>query len=203
MANILLTCKLYLAVYVRKKRIREGVKPLINRGLTIEKNFQFEKGMLIDKIYPHLITIGDDVIFSADVKILAHDAGLRNIMGIVRIGHVTIGNRVFVGLGTKILPNVTIGDDVIIGAGSVVSRNLPAGTVCAGSPARVLCTLDEYKNRILCNKEEYPIYEFDKDPLKMTKEEKENQKEELKSTIGLKKAVNYKLFNSLEEENNE
>ena len=89
--------------------------------------------MLIDKIYPHLISIGDDVIFSADVKVLAHDAGLRNIMGAVRIGHVTIGNRVFVGLGTIILPNVTIGDDVIVGAGSVVSRDLPSKTVCAGS----------------------------------------------------------------------
>lgn len=53
-----------------------GVKQLVKRGLTLGKNFQFEKGLLIDKIYPHLIEIGDDVIFSADVKILAHDAGL-------------------------------------------------------------------------------------------------------------------------------
>lgn len=197
MANVLLIFKIYLAGYVRKIR-RGGVNSLVRRGLIVGKHFQFEKGLLIDKIYPHLITIGDDVIFSAEVKVLAHDAGLRNLMGIVRIGHVTIGNRVFVGLGTKILPNVTIGDDVIVGAGSVVTRDIPSGTVCAGSPAKVLCTLDEYKARILCNKDIYPIYGFEKDPLKMTKTELAEQKKELKSTIGLKKAINYKKFNSLE-----
>lgn len=197
MTNVKWILKLYLLEYIRKIRIR-GLNSLIKRGLIVGKHFQFEKGLLIDKIYPHLITIGDDVMFSADVKVLAHDAGLRNIMGIVRIGHVTIGNRVFVGLGTKILPNVTIGDDVIIGAGSVVSRDLPTGTVCAGSPAKVLCTLDEYKVRILSNKNTYPIYGFDKDPLKMTKLELTKQKEELKSTIGLKKSANYTKFNSLE-----
>lgn len=57
-----------------------GVNRLTKRGLRIGKNFQYEKGLLIDKIYPHLISIGDDVIFSADVKVLAHDAGLRNIL---------------------------------------------------------------------------------------------------------------------------
>lgn len=171
---------------------------MVGRGLTIGKNFQFEKGLLIDKIYPHLITIGDNVIFSADVKVLAHDAGLRNIMGIVRIGHVTIGNRVFVGLGTIILPNVTIGDDVIVGAGSIVSRNLPSGTVCAGNPAKVICSLDEYKKRILQKKEVFPIYGYERDTLSMTKEELEQQKVALQSTIGLKKATNYHQFRSLE-----
>lgn len=175
-----------------------GVNSLIKRGLVVGARFQFEKGLLIDKIYPHLITIGDDVIFSADVKILAHDAGLRNVLGLVRIGRVNIGNRVFIGLGTKVLPNVTIGDDVIVGAGSVVSRDLPCGTVCAGSPAKVLCTLEEYKSRILSRKNEVPIYEFNKDPLKMTMEERLQQREDLEYTIGLKKAVNYDSFKSLE-----
>ena len=175
-----------------------GVNRLTKRGLRIGKNFQYEKGMLIDKIYPHLISIGDDVIFSADVKVLAHDAGLRNIMGVVRIGHVTIGNRVFVGLGTIILPNVTIGDDVIVGAGSVVSRDLPSKTVCAGSPAKVLCTLAEYKTRIVTMKNSVPIYGYERDTLSMTKEELEQQREALQTTIGLKKATNYSHFKSLE-----
>ena len=165
---------------------RWGLNRLISRGLRVGKNFQYEKGLLIDKIYPHLISIGDDVIFSADVKVLAHDAGLRNIMGIVKIGHVTIGNRVFVGLGTIILPNVTIGDNVIVGAGSVVSRNLPSGTVCAGSPARVLCTLEEYKYRIVEQKNKVPLYGYDIDPLSMTIEELEQQRVALQSTFGIK-----------------
>ena len=175
-----------------------GVNRLTKRGLRIGKNFQYEKGLLIDKIYPHLISIGDDVIFSADVKVLAHDAGFRNIMGVVRIGHVTIGNRVFVGLGTIILPNVTIGDDVIVGAGSVVSRDLPSETVCAGSSAKVLCTLAEYKTRIVKMKNSVPIYGYERDTLSMTKEELEQQREALQTTIGLKKATNYSHFKSLE-----
>lgn len=175
-----------------------GVKQLVKRGLTLGKNFQFEKGLLIDKIYPHLIEIGDDVIFSADVKILAHDAGLKNIMGIVRIGRVSIGNRVFVGLGTIVLPNVTIGDNVIIGAGSVVSKNIPSNSVCAGVPAKVICSLDEYKKKILSNGMQSPIFGNEVNPLTMTDEEKLDQKNLLKGTIGLKKAVNYSQFNSLD-----
>ena len=188
----------YISRIARLIRRWGGVNRLTKRGLRIGKNFQYEKGMLIDKIYPHLISIGDDVIFSADVKVLAHDAGLRNIMGVVRIGHVTIGNRVFVGLGTIILPNVTIGDDVIVGAGSVVSRDLPSKTVCAGSPAKVLCTLAEYKTRIAKMKNSVPIYGYERDTLSMTKEELEQQREALQTTIGLKKATNYSHFKSLE-----
>ena len=171
---------------------------MIDRGLRVGRNFQFEKGLLIDKIYPHLIEIGDDVIFSADVKVLAHDAGLKNIMGIVKIGRVTIGNKVFVGLGVKILPNVSISDNVIIGAGSVVSRSLPANTVCAGIPAKVLCTIDDYQQSILKDKDNHPIYEFNIDPLKMTVKEKLDQKKELDGRYGIKKAVNYQKFHSLD-----
>lgn len=187
-----------LSYFVRKYIRMRGVNRLVYRGLHVGRNFSFEKGMLIDKIYPHLITIGDDVIFSADVKVLAHDAGLKNLMGIVRIGKVCIGNRVFVGLGTIILPNVTIGDDVIIGAGSVVSKSIPSGCVCAGVPAKVICSMEEYKTRILSMSSTVPIYENTLNPLLMTDEEKEKQKNDLQYGIGIKKAINYDKFNSLE-----
>ena len=187
-----------VSLIVRKFVRMRGVNRLISRGLVVGKNFSFEKGMLIDKIYPHLITIGDDVIFSADVKVLAHDAGLKNILGLVRIGRVSIGNRVFVGLGTIILPNVRIGDDVIVGAGSVVCKNIPSGCVCAGIPAKVICSMEEYKARILNMAHTAPIYENTLNPLLMTEIEKEQQKNELQYGIGIKKAVNYNEFNSLE-----
>lgn len=118
-------------------------------------------------------------------------------MGIIRIGKVCIGNRVFVGLGTIILPNVTIGDDVIIGAGSVVSKSIPSGCVCAGVPAKVICSMEEYKARILNMAHTAPIYDNTLNPLLMTEEEKEQQKNELKNGIGIKKAINYGNFNSL------
>lgn len=55
---------------------------------------------------------------------------------------VTIGDRVWVGGRSVILPGVTIGHDAVIGAGSVVTRDIPARSIAAGNPCRVLRTLD-------------------------------------------------------------
>lgn len=51
---------------------------------------------------------------------------------------VRIGNRVWIGAGSILLPGVTIGDDSVIGAGSVVTRDIPSGVVAVGAPCRVL-----------------------------------------------------------------
>ena len=53
-----------------------------------------------------------------------------------------IGDNVWIGGGAIVLPGVTIGNNAIIGAGSVVTRDIPADTVAAGNPARVLKTLE-------------------------------------------------------------
>ena len=55
---------------------------------------------------------------------------------------VTIGNNVWIGGSTTILPGVKIGDDVVIGAGSVVTRDIPSRTVAVGNPARVIRHLE-------------------------------------------------------------
>ena len=51
---------------------------------------------------------------------------------------VTIGSNVWIGAAATILPGVTIGDNAVIAAGAVVSRDVPADTLAAGVPARVL-----------------------------------------------------------------
>ena len=55
---------------------------------------------------------------------------------------ITIGDNVWLGGGVIVCPGVTIGDDAVVGAGAVVTRDLPAGVVAAGNPARVLRTID-------------------------------------------------------------
>jgi maltose O-acetyltransferase len=72
-------------------------------------------------------------------------------LGYTKVANVYIGNRVFIGAGSIILPGVKIGDEVVIGAGSVVAKNVPAKSVVAGVPAKQICTLDEYlqKNKAL------------------------------------------------------
>ncbi len=47
------------------------------------------------------------------------------------------------------LPGVRIGSDVVIGAGSVVTRDIPDGTVAAGSPCRPIRPIEEYERRAL------------------------------------------------------
>jgi acetyltransferase-like isoleucine patch superfamily enzyme len=48
-----------------------------------------------------------------------------------------------IGSGSTILSNVTIGENAIVGAGSVVTRDVPANTIVAGTPARILRMLDQ------------------------------------------------------------
>jgi maltose O-acetyltransferase len=51
---------------------------------------------------------------------------------------ITIGDNVWLGGGVIVCPGVTIGDDSVIGAGAVVTRDIPAGVVAVGNPARVI-----------------------------------------------------------------
>jgi maltose O-acetyltransferase len=143
---------------------RDPVKDHIKRGLVVGENFHMLEEVIID--YSHIwhIEIGDDVTLAPRVHILAHDASTKKHLNYIKIGKVKIGNRVFVGAGSIILPGVTIGDDVVIGAGSVVSRDIPDGYVAVGNPAKLICTIDEFlsKKRIEmnifpCFGEEYTI----------------------------------------------
>ena len=56
---------------------------------------------------------------------------------------IAIGDNVWLGGGVIVCPGVTIGDDTVVGAGAVVTRDLPAGVVAGGVPARVLREIDE------------------------------------------------------------
>ena len=56
---------------------------------------------------------------------------------------ITIGDNVWLGGGVVVCPGVAIGDDTVVGAGAVVTRDLPAGVVAVGNPARVLREIGE------------------------------------------------------------
>ena len=55
---------------------------------------------------------------------------------------VTLGNNVWIGDGAKVCKGVTIGDNSVIGAGSIVTSDIPANSIAAGNPARVIKPLD-------------------------------------------------------------
>lgn len=57
---------------------------------------------------------------------------------------IVLGDNVWLGGGVTVCPGVTIGDDTVVGAGAVVTRDLPAGVVAVGAPARVLREIGEH-----------------------------------------------------------
>ncbi len=56
---------------------------------------------------------------------------------------IVVGDNVWLGGGAILCPGVTIGDDTVVGAGAVVTRDLPAGVVAVGAPARILREIGE------------------------------------------------------------
>lgn len=121
---------------------------LIKMGLKVGRNFNRQAGCIIDYSHCWLITIGNDVTFAPRVHILAHDASTKKILGYTKIGKVNIEDNVFIGANSTILPSVSIGKGAIIGANSVVVKDIPSNAVAAGNPAKVICSVEEYRNRM-------------------------------------------------------
>ena len=120
---------------------------LIRRGMIVGKDFNRQQGCFIDPTHCFLIDIGDNVTFSIRVTLMAHDASTKKSLGYTKIGRISVGDNVFVGANTTILPNVSIGNNVVIGANSLVTKSIPDNCVVAGNPARVLCSLEEFKEK--------------------------------------------------------
>lgn len=121
---------------------------LIKRGLKVGRDFNRQQGCFIDPTHCYLIEIGNDVTLSIHVTLMAHDASSKKLLGYTKIGHIYIGDHVFIGANATVLPNVKIGNNAIIGAGSLVTHDVPANTVVAGVPAKVICSTAEYKNKL-------------------------------------------------------
>lgn len=128
------------------------------RGVTIGKNFDAPDSS-IDYCFGHLVSIGDNVTISG-TTILAHDGSTKKILGYSKVAPVKIGDNVFIGYGSIVLPGITIGSKVIVGAGTVVSKDIPDNVVVVRgneSVYRILCTYDEYVEKQKKRMEELPV----------------------------------------------
>lgn len=101
---------------------------------------------------PWLVSIGNNCHITGGVRFITHDAGTFTIKdevgGFEICGDIVVGNNVYIGEGTRIMPGVTIGSNVIIGAGSIVTKDIPDNVVGAGVPFKVSRTREEYITKV-------------------------------------------------------
>lgn len=158
---------------------------LISMGMKVGSHFKRLNGVILDPGHCWLLEIGDNVTMAPRVHILCHDASTKQFLGYTKIGRVTIGDNVFIGAGTVVLPGVTVGSNVIIGANSTVTKDIPDNSVVAGAPAKVICSLDAYLEKEKVRMKEAPCYgeEYTLGG-NVSMEKRMQQKDELTGKIG-------------------
>ncbi len=101
---------------------------------------------------PFLVTIGSHCHITSGVQFVTHDGGpliLRHkYKDLDYTAPIVVGDYVYIGIRSIILPGVVIGNYCIIGAGSVLTKSIKDHSVAAGSPARVICNLEEYIEKL-------------------------------------------------------
>lgn len=133
-----------------------SIEYLRSRGVEIGEDVNILNS-LIDFDHGFLVSIGNHVTLTG-VRILAHDASTQIPLGVSKVGRVIIGDEVFVGQGSIVLPNVRIGSRVVIGAGSVVSRDIPDNSIAAGNPIQIIGAYDEFVEKHKQKMKERPVY---------------------------------------------
>lgn len=139
----------------KKVPVMTKVEQCRARGVKIGDNVDLVNAE-IDYCFGHLITIGNNVTITNSV-VLAHDASTHKELGYSKIGCVDIGDNVFIGYGSIILPNVRIGNKVIVGAGTVVSKDIPDNVVVVGPNAKIIGTYDDYMDKNRNRMKECPV----------------------------------------------
>ena len=101
---------------------------------------------------PYLIKIGSNCQITGGVRFATHGGGAAvrdRYPKFDTFGKVEIGDYVYIGFNSLIMPGVTIGNNVIVAAGSVVTKSIPNNSVVAGNPAKYICSIDDYLERNL------------------------------------------------------
>jgi len=118
-----------------------------SRGVKINGTVKFY-GVPRLNTEPWLISIGDNVHITKDVEFITHDGGTlifrKDYPDLEITKPIVIGNNVYIGIKSIIMPGVTIGDNVVIGAGSIITKDIPSNEVWAGVPAKKIKDTSDY-----------------------------------------------------------
>ncbi|WP_267405630.1 MULTISPECIES: DapH/DapD/GlmU-related protein [unclassified Chryseobacterium] len=144
-----------------------AIKVAIHQGMKVGENL-YVQGIPNFGSECFLIEMGDNVTIAEGVSFINHGGDGRVTKRIEKykdgrtFGRIKIGNNTFIGKGAVLLPGVSIGSNCIVGSMSVVSSSVPDNSVYAGAPARFICTIEQYGDKLLANNTVYPL-ELEKD----------------------------------------
>lgn len=128
----------------------------------VGNNVRFQPRLI--PLYPELIKLHNNIMVAAGVRLVTHDATFTVLNRLGRgkfpekIGCIEIGDNVFIGYNCTILPNVKIGNNVIVGAASTVTKDLEAGGVYVGCPAKRIAFFEDYIKK--CEKTDKGEYNY-------------------------------------------
>ncbi len=92
------------------------------------------------------IVFGNNIELGPGVHIVSANHNLNKINEHTKAKPITIGNNVWIGANSVILPEVIIGDNVVIGAGSIVTKSIPSNSIAIGNPCKVVREKDPYES---------------------------------------------------------
>lgn len=126
--------RLFIATVLRKIRVfMYKVK-----GYDIQYSTIIEGSVVLDKLYPKGIHIGENTLIAGGSIVLSHDHCKRVGRNQPYLTDTYVGKNCFIAVNSIILPGIHIGDGVIVGAGSVVTKNVPSNSIVAGNPAKII-----------------------------------------------------------------
>ncbi len=164
--------ELYISPETAVKRYRK-------KGVIIGENTELYNTK-IDNLRPFLVEIGKNTLITG-TRILTHDASTKKALGYTKVGRVKIGDNVFIGVNSIILPNIKIGNNVIIGAGTIVSKSIPDNSVVVGNPMKIIGTFEENIKKNIENIKTSPIFKIN---YQISEEEKIKMRNELNEKVG-------------------
>jgi UDP-3-O-[3-hydroxymyristoyl] glucosamine N-acyltransferase len=132
-------------------RLRGGVWAARRMGVSVGEGSDI-LSLNVSSEY-ELLEIGRRVTVSSEVLFITHDGSGRlvrdqNGRRHYRLARIKVGDDVFIGARSTILPGVCIGNHVVVAAGSVVTKSIPARTIVGGNPARILSDYSSFESKV-------------------------------------------------------